>query len=80
MGDGIAGPPGSFYRRTTDNDCIFFHTLDQVLIRPNLQTLLTQTSIRVITDDGVDDFVSPRGIPRKEAFSDHLPIHLEFNL
>jgi hypothetical protein len=80
MGDASNPPPGSFYRRTSDNDCIFYHTLEQVLVRPALEPLINANSIRVLTGDGVDMFTSARGIPRKKAFSDHLPIHLDLNL
>lgn len=81
MGDGVTKPPGTFYRRTNDNDCIFFHTLDQVLLRPTLVPLLPASGgVRVLETDGVDAFVTARDIPRKSYLSDHLPVHFEIGL
>jgi hypothetical protein len=77
MGDYFAKPSGTFYRRTQDNDCIFFHTLDQVLLRPSL--LAFNPTVEIITGDGIDSFTTPRDIPRKRLFSDHLPVLLTIN-
>jgi hypothetical protein len=79
MGDSLDKPPGTYYRRTQDNDCIFFHTIDQVLVRPSILPLFPPNAVKVITADGVDAFTSPQDIPRKASHSDHLPILLRMN-
>ena len=80
MGDGWRRPAGTYYRRTTDVDCIYFHTLDQVLVRPPLAHLIGPRSIRVLRRAGQQRFASPRDIPRKATVSDHLPVHVDLAL
>jgi hypothetical protein len=81
MGDGTGSrPPGTFHRKTNDNDCLFFHVLDQVLIRPGLIPALVPGGLRIVSNDGAESLVTAGDVPRKAGISDHLPILFELAL
>lgn len=72
FGDRTAGPPGTFYR-TAGSEGQFWHTPDQVLLRPDLMDRLRDL---VILDSvgGVELLTTRVRIPDKARFSDHMPI------
>lgn len=76
-GDDRESPPGSYYYRSSEDNCQFWHLFDQVLVRPQLLPFLPKDSTHVLTKAGSSSLISERGIPTS---SDHLPILLNFDL
>ena len=80
FGDSKEQPPGTYYYRTSENDCIFWHLFDQVLVRRGLIVPLMDNGILEILTGYKDSraadvsFASASGIPLKEHISDHLPL------
>jgi hypothetical protein len=66
-------PPGTYYRAGSDNVEYFWHTFDQVLIRPDLLDRFESGKLRILTTDGIAGFLR-NGIPNKSNASDHLPL------
>src|SRR4029077_14128490 len=50
FGDTTKGPPGTYYKTTSSLDEYFWHTFDQVLIRPDLIDSFDETKLHVLTD------------------------------
>lgn len=75
MGDTSEGPPGTYYRSRDDHHDYFFHTFDQVMVRPSLIDALEQVSVPRRLQ-GVE-LVSTSDLPRRGVASDHLPIIFE---
>ncbi len=77
MGDTSVGPPGTyFYSKGIVN--YFWHTFDQVLIRPKLLDYFSDDQLHVLTNAGGQNLLSTTGI--SSSFSDHLPIMLTLNI
>ncbi len=80
FGDARQRPPGTYYYRTNENDCFFWHLFDQVLVRRSLiAPLMDKGKLEILTGyrsaSAADvPFVSASGIPLKEHISDHLPL------
>jgi len=73
-GNAQASPPGTFYFRTNETDCLFWHMIDQVLIRPELFPYFVTEDLKILTTDGHHSLCTDKGIPRRGDVSDHLPI------
>ena len=58
----------------------FWHTFDQVLIRPCLQSAFDPESLRIVTMAGSARLLDSRCKPDKMEASDHLPIQFDFDL
>lgn len=81
MGDGWRRPAGTYFFRSANVDRLYFHTVDQVLVRPALVPLLTSQSVRVVTHVGPHRFADAADdVPLKATASDHLPVHLDLPL
>jgi hypothetical protein len=74
FGDLTSGPPGSYYYPKSVSSCRFWHLFDQVLLRPELVKAFDSSKLEIITSIGSTKLISKIGIPKKEMFSDHLPI------
>ena len=48
---------------------------DQVLLRPEIMDSLRH--VEILSDDGIRPLVTPRGRPRRNEASDHLPLYFE---
>lgn len=72
-GDRTAGPPGTYYHRNASVGDLFWHMLDQVLLRPVLMDTLTELEI-VDAIDGESLLTERAGLPNSLRFSDHLPL------
>lgn len=73
LGDRDGEPAGTFYRRESVPVNHFWHTLDQVLLRPALADKLVD--VRILSHDGTDSLThSEGGWPDTNVGSDHLPI------
>jgi hypothetical protein len=78
LGDDSAGPPGTYFYSSGRMVNHFWHTFDQVLIRPELLALFPNDGLKVITRVGGDDLISTGKI--SSNFSDHLPICVRLDL
>lgn len=73
MGDISPGPPGTyFYQRSAQRD-YFWHTFDQVLIRPDLLPAFPIDKLEVVQSVNATTLLTSSGRPRR-SISDHLPI------
>lgn len=80
LGDYPQGPPGTHYYKRSDTVELFWNMYDQVLIRPELISCFDNSSLKILTTDGIDSLISSKGIPLKERLSDHLPIIFSLNI
>jgi hypothetical protein len=80
LGRQIPEPPGTFYsRNVADPFNIFWHHLDQVLIRPELLDNFEDKSLKILTsipDHGGEmiDLIRSTGKHWSVEISDHLPV------
>ena len=72
LGDRTPGPPGTYYRASSESVNYFWNTYDQVLVRPMLVPHLT--AVRVLETDGTDSLLTANGLPDAVNGSDHLPL------
>lgn len=72
FGDRTPGPPGTYYRVSSESVNYFWNTYDQVLVRPALIPHLS--AVRVLDSDGTDSLLKPNGLPDDVNASDHLPL------
>jgi hypothetical protein len=79
FGDRTVGPPGTYYHRAATVAEIFWHMIDQVLLRPALMDLLEDLAILDCVD-GESLLSHPAGLPRDTACSDHLPLAFRLKL
>ena len=73
LGDDSAGPPGTYFFAESGPLAYFWHSFDQVLLRPALTTGFQIGDVAVLTTAGDRPLVSPRGRPDPDL-SDHLPV------
>lgn len=59
---------------------LFWHMLDQVVIRPEECVRFPEDRIRILTKVGTVDLLTPGGIPDRAVGSDHLPVIFHWNL
>ncbi len=74
LGDLSDGPAGSYYYRKPTTSCRFWHLFDQVLLRPELAATFKSEQFRIATSIGKIQLVTKNHVPKKNEFSDHLPI------
>jgi len=74
MGDEQPGPAGSYYYGRAEDIQYFWHTHDQVLVRPSMLAMLPSSGIEFVTRDGRNSFLDANGRPNQRDFSDHLPL------
>jgi hypothetical protein len=79
MGDRGGKVAGTYFYRSAEPDALFWHTVDQVLIRPELLHALGDDGVQVLTSDGKISFLR-NGIPDRRKASDHLPLLLRLYL
>jgi hypothetical protein len=80
LGDMTIGPPGTYYHESPSVTAYFWHTFDQVLIRPSLLPRFREQNLKVLTVAGATSLIyttgSKTGRPDKRLASDHLPLFL----
>lgn len=69
--------PGTYYRSSAEQYSIFWHILDQVIIRPELIDKLDMESLSVVTSGDRFKIVNNNGRP---CISDHLPLYFNVNI
>lgn len=73
MGDTSPGPPGTYFYQRSAQRNYFWHTFDQVLIRPDLIPDFPIDKLEVVKSINETTLLTPSGRPRR-SISDHLPI------
>lgn len=79
MGDGSQGPPGTYYYNDSGYVSYFWHTFDQVLMRPALLEYFRDDQLQVVTTVEGESLLTPNGIPETSG-SDHLPVAATFRI
>ena len=80
MGNSVQGPPGTYYYNKTDTVEFFWHTFDQVLVRPSLVPFFNEDSLKIIDSVNGTSLIDSKGRPDKKRFSDHLPLFFEIDI
>lgn len=78
MGDLYYQPAGTYYYNKPGYDSFYWNVLDQAIIRPSLIGNFDHESYKIITHYGKNSLLTPKGLPNKKTYSDHLPITLTF--
>ena len=79
FGDRTEVPPGTYYHRSASAGDIFWHMIDQVLVRPGLMDNLHD--LEIVDRIGEETLLSQSGgLPRVGTFSDHLPLAFRLEL
>lgn len=79
LGDRSAGPPGSFYHYRSEQVAYFWHTFDQLLLRPSLLSEFRDDSLRFLTEVRGKSLLR-KGTPNRRSYSDHLPLVFDIEL
>lgn len=80
LGDTSPGPPGTYFYQSSNYVSLFWHTFDQVLLRPSVLEYFKNDAVRVISGTKSVGLLSDSGIPNSSMASDHLPILLKLNI
>jgi endonuclease/exonuclease/phosphatase family metal-dependent hydrolase len=80
LGDNREQPQGTYYYDSSQSVNYYWHTFDQVLVRPALLPNFTTASVEIISSVGGQTLLRPSGQPNRALASDHLPISFELNL
>jgi hypothetical protein len=73
LGDDTPGPPGTYYYADSAPVAYFWHTYDQVLLRPALAANYQAGDVAILTSVGDSSLLTDRGLPHP-AVADHLPV------
>lgn len=75
LGDAESGSaPATYYYRGSGVNELYWHMLDQVLIRPSLVKRFAFAALDIVTAIRGNKLTSASGIPNSTRFSDHLPV------
>jgi exonuclease III len=66
--------PATYYYRGSDPHELYWHMLDQVLIRPSLLSRFDFSVLGIVNEIRSTRLTSASGIPDRTRFSDHLPV------
>ncbi len=80
LGDTSPGPPGTYFYERSSPLSLYWHSFDQVLVRPALLRHFTSDSVRVLTSAGGIPLLRDNGTPDTRIGSDHLPLIFELDL
>ncbi len=80
MGDSSAPALGTHFFRSAGLVEYFWHTLDQVLIRPALLPFVRDEDVRIVRKIATNELLNDRSPFIKTEHSDHLPITFKLNL
>jgi exonuclease III len=80
FGESTNSPPGTYYYDKSGHVCYFWNIFDQVLVRPDLLSQWDDESLRILTSNGQQSFLTAKGLPDTINFSDHLPLLFRLNL
>jgi hypothetical protein len=77
LGDESLGPPGTYFHSPSGVTDPYWHTLDQLLLRPGLLPYYQGKNLRVLTEIGSRSLLGAIG-PDK-SISDHLPLLIKLD-
>jgi len=80
FGDLPNGPTGTYFRDSNGLCDTFWHMIDQVLFRPDVAIRFLSSSLEILTTDGQNSLIHPKGHPDKRKASDHLPVTFSVSL
>ena len=66
--------PATYYYRGSDPHELYWHMLDQVLIRPSLLDRFDFSTLDIVTAVRGTELTGATGTPDRTRFSDHLPV------
>lgn len=66
--------PATYYYQGSDPHELYWHMLDQVLIRPSLLDRFDYSALDIVTKIQNTDLTNARGTPDRARLSDHLPV------
>lgn len=72
--------PATFYFNGSSSNELYWHMLDQVLIRPTLVDAFKFDSLEIVISIGGASLLRTNGTPNGTKFSDHLPVIFEVDL
>ena len=72
--------PATYYFRGSDPHELYWHMLDQVLIRPSLLNRFDFSALQIVTTLNGIKLTSKSGYPDDMRFSDHLPVVFALDL
>lgn len=78
IGDDSAGPPGSYYYNHESSHSYFWHSFDQILLRPDMIPYWNHTEMLIPTTIS-DSALLKNGRP-DTTISDHLPLVVRLNV
>src|ERR1700730_10858368 len=70
----LSSAPATYYYRGSDPHELYWHMLDQVLIRPSLLNRFDVSNLEIVTAVRGTELTGARGTPDRTRFSDHLPV------
>jgi hypothetical protein len=79
-GGGRNSPPATYYYNGSDVHEVFWHMLDQVVLRPEVLSQFPEHRLRILRWAGPQDLLTPSGLPDERNGSDHLPILFDLKL
>ena len=79
LGDHSRGPPGTYFYNSGRPLNYYWHTFDQILLRPELLTTFENSSVRVATRAGDRELLRDNGRIDNRV-SDHLPIVVKLEI
>ena len=79
MGDNSAEALGTYFRGGGSYVHYFWHTFDQVLLRPSLLESFREEELRVVQSVGRHSLLAKNGLGIDRRVSDHLPILFKLN-
>lgn len=74
LGDESPGPPGTYYYNSSTEVNYFWHTFDQVLLRPDLLPHFHNNDLEIISEFNSRSLLTLNGLPDTNIASDHLPL------
>src|SRR5262249_55601028 len=69
--------PATYYWNGSDVHDVFWHMLDQVVIRPEVLPIFPEDRLKILRKVGSIDFLTRSGFPDEINASDHLPVVFE---
>lgn len=73
-------PPGTYYFNGGSVHEVFWHIVDQVVLRPHALHMFRERDVRILTEAGNTSLLTSRGNPNKKKASDHLPVLFKLDL
>ncbi len=73
----LDGVPGTYYYDSSSSYNLYWHMLDQVVLRPSIADRFDKRSLRIITSAGELSLTDNKGRP---TVSDHLPLFFSLDL